>query len=154
MKLSDMSPALQARIKAKLSGGDTSTSLKGGSARQRGHRHGNRPSCKASASPNRTEAEYNTVFLSGKGLYECLTLRLPGGSRYTPDWLSVDPDGTLVLHEVKGSYRFPSEGRSRVAFNVARESFPMFRFVWAKKSKKGWVVEPNPTGQTRRDETP
>lgn len=88
--------------------------------------------------PNATEAEYNARFLGGKGVYEAITLRLPGGSKYTPDWMWVDPEGGRVhLVEVKGSHRFPSEGRSRLAFDVAKKEFPMFRFVWAKKTKRG-----------------
>jgi hypothetical protein len=104
-----------------------------------------RPSNAKTSGPNSTEAEYNCFFLGGDGMYEAITLRLPGGARYTPDWMSVefvekivgDPVFRISFHEVKGSHRFPSEGRSRLAFEVAKKEFPMFRFVWAKKTKSG-----------------
>jgi hypothetical protein len=92
--------------------------------------------------PNRTEAEYNRAVLAGRGTYEPLVLRLPGGN-YTPDWMTVDGEtGRITLHEVKGSYRFPSEGRALLAFRSAAAAFPVFRFVWAQRQKGGrWLVK-------------
>lgn len=107
-----------------------------------------RPSKAKGTGPNATEAEYNRLFLGGKGMYEAITLRLPGGSKYTPDWMTVDHVGfdfdgvkqsVVTLHEVKGSFRFPSEGRALTAFREARVAFPMFRFVWYVKTRAGWV---------------
>ena len=91
--------------------------------------------------PNATEAEFNRLYLGGQGVYEAITLRLPGGSRYTPDWLWVDEESGMVhLFEVKGAWRFPSEGRALTAFREARAAFPMFRFAWwAKTRRDGWV---------------
>ena len=86
--------------------------------------------------PNRTEADYNKSVLESKGRYEALSLRLPGGSRYTPDWLTLD-NGRVTLHEVKGSYRFGSHGRAVTAFREAVAAFPFFRFVWAVQKRKG-----------------
>lgn len=86
--------------------------------------------------PNRTEADYNKSVLESKGRYEALSLRLPGGSRYTPDWLTLD-SGRVTLHEVKGSYRFGSHGRAVTAFREAVAAFPFFRFVWAVQKRKG-----------------
>ncbi len=86
--------------------------------------------------PNRTEADYNKSGLESKGRYEALSLRLPGGSRYTPDWLTLD-SGRVTLHEVKGSYRFGSHGRAVTAFREAVAAFPFFRFVWAVQKRKG-----------------
>lgn len=94
-----------------------------------------------SGTPNRTEARYDREALGGKGRYEAVTLRLPGGSRYTPDWMTVD-DGVVTFHEVKGDYRLPSQGRALTAFREAAAAFPMWRFVWATLERSGrWRVE-------------
>ncbi len=89
---------------------------------------------------NATEAKYNRDFLNGAGKYESITLRLPGGSRYTPDFMTVGTDGQIILHEVKGVYRFHSEGRARTAWRECAAAFPMFRFVWAKWTGKRWEL--------------
>ena len=92
---------------------------------------------RVSSEPNKTEAEYNRLHLGGVGKYEPITLRLPGGSRYTPDWMTVE-DGVTVLHEVKGGYRLHSHGRALTAFREAVAAFPCFRFVWARRDSAGW----------------
>jgi hypothetical protein len=91
--------------------------------------------------PNKTEAEYNRLYLGGAGLYEAITLKLPGGSRYTPDWVTFDGD-VVTLHEVKGSFRFGSHGRAVTAFRECAAAFPCFAFVWAARGKgtAGWTV--------------
>jgi hypothetical protein len=86
--------------------------------------------------PNKTEADYNNRCLSGAGVYEPVTFRLPGGSRYTPDWMTVDGNG-ITFHEVKGSYRLHSQGRSRIAFRECAAAFPYFRWIWATRQKDG-----------------
>ena len=96
-----------------------------------------RPKSPNSDGPNRTEQAYNVEFLAGKGVYEGVTFRLPGGSRYTPDWVDWTPEGVMRVHEVKGSYRFPSEGRAWTAFREAMAAFPRVAFVWAKRTKDG-----------------
>lgn len=99
-----------------------------------------RRSVAAKREPNKTEADYNRRMLAGAGRYEALTLRLPGGSRYTPDWVSVE-SGLVVLHEVKGAYRLHSQGRALTAWREAVAAFPEFGFVWAVKGKDGnWEV--------------
>jgi hypothetical protein len=87
--------------------------------------------------PNKTEADYNRRHLSGAGLYEAVTLRLPGGSRYTPDFMTVDQDGRVTFHEVKGSYRLHSPGRAMTAFRECAAAFAMFGWVWAARQKDG-----------------
>ena len=89
--------------------------------------------------PNKTEAEYNIMRLGGKGMYEAITLRLPGGSRYTPDWVTVE-GGTVTLHEVKGSYRLNSHGRAATAFRECVVAFPCFRFVWAVRRNGAYEI--------------
>ena len=91
--------------------------------------------------PNKTEAQFNRDILFGEGKYEPLTLLLPSGVKYTPDWLFAD-DGEVYLVEVKGSYHLPTMGRSVMAFKIACEQFPMFSFVFAELGKDGrtWNV--------------
>ena len=92
--------------------------------------------------PNKTEAEYNRRYLGGAGKYEAVSLRLPGGSRYTPDWQSVGSDGRVTFHEVKGSYRFGSHGRAATAFRECVAAFPEFDFIWAVRNADGsWSVQ-------------
>jgi len=92
--------------------------------------------------PNKTEAEYNRRYLGGVGKYEAVSLRLPGGSRYTPDWQSVGADGRVTFHEVKGSYRFGSQGRAATAFRECMAAFPEFNFIWAVRSADGsWSIQ-------------
>lgn len=100
--------------------------------------------------PNKTEQAYNLRFLGGEGRYEAITLRLPGGSRYTPDWMSICPLGFVHLHEVKGAYRHPSQGRALTAWREARAAFPCFCFHWAVWSGREWrfLYRENPAGQT------
>ena len=80
--------------------------------------------------PNKTERRFNVDFLGGLGMYEAVTFRLPGGSRYTPDWVSFDDAGRMTVYEVKGAYRFHSQGRALTAFREARAAFPLVRFRW------------------------
>ncbi len=89
------------------------------------------------AGPNKTEARYNNERLGGKGRYEAITFRLPGGSRYTPDYY----EPPMTVHEVKGAYRFGSHGRALTAFKEARAAFRAFRFVWAEWTGEGWTIK-------------
>lgn len=92
--------------------------------------------------PNKTELEYNRRYLDGRGKFEALTLRLPGGSGYKPDWMSTGEDGRITLHEVKGSHRFHSQGRAATAFRECVAAFPEFDFVWAVRESDGsWSVQ-------------
>lgn len=83
-----------------------------------------------------TEKRYNAQVLGGAGRFEAVCLYLPGGGRYTPDFMTVD-DGQVTFHEVKGSYRLGSQGRAHTAFQEAAAAFPMWRFVWAAERKGG-----------------
>jgi hypothetical protein len=98
--------------------------------------------------PNKTEAEYNRRYLGGQGKFESVSLRLPGGSRYTPDWQSVGADGRVTFHEVKGSYRLHSQGRAATAFRECVAAFPEFNFVWAVRNADGsWSIQETRGGQ-------
>ena len=85
----------------------------------------------------KTEEKYNRECLAGRGRFEAVTLHLPGGGRYTPDFMTVD-DGVVTFHEVKGSYRLGSQGRAYTAFHEAAAHYPMWRFVWAHWTGKAW----------------
>ena len=91
----------------------------------------------AKRQPNKTEAAYNAAHLAGFGMYEAITLRLPGGSRYTPDFVTWDSEGRMTCHEVKGSYKLHSHGRAAAAFREAVAAFPFISFVWAVRRKNG-----------------
>jgi hypothetical protein len=85
----------------------------------------------------KTEERYNRSVLGGMGRFEAVCLYLPGGGRYTPDFMTID-GGVVTFHEVKGSYRLQSQGRAWTAFKEACSAFPMWRFVWAHWTGKVW----------------
>lgn len=85
---------------------------------------------------NKTEAKFLADVLHGEGRFEPVTLKLEGGSRYTPDFMTREGDVT-VFYEVKGSFRLGSEGRAHTAFYEAASQFPWCRFVWAVLRKGG-----------------
>lgn len=140
IRLSDLPKSVQDHIRRVLSIGGARGQVVGQDAQEATctflSRHC-RPKRPKRDGPNRTEQDYNVQCLSVKGMYEAITFRLPGGSRYTPDWVEFLENGTLRVHEVKGSYRFPSEGRAWTAFREARAAFPHVDFVWAKRTKDG-----------------
>lgn len=137
MRLDEMNPRLRRLAEAALATGVAVGVGVGGKTAAQGNvkRFARRP-----IGPNATELAYAREFLSVGGritaAYEGITFRLPGGSRYTPDWYSFD-GGTHSVVEVKGSYRFGSHGRAWTAFREARAAFPEFRFVWAERQKDG-----------------
>jgi len=96
--------------------------------------------------PNKTEQLFNREMLGGLGQYEAVTLRLPGNSRYTPDYLTsvFDPQEQryeTTVYEVKGSYKLGSHGRALTAFREARAAFPFLTFKWYEKQKGGGWLE-------------
>jgi hypothetical protein len=98
--------------------------------------------------PNKTELEYNRLYLRGAGKFEAVALRLPGGSRYTPDWQSVAADGRVTFHEVKGSYKFHSQSGAAMRFRECVAAFPEFDFIWAVRNEDGtWSVQETRGGQ-------
>lgn len=105
------------------------------------------PKCKMT----KTEMEYERIYLRDlPHKFEGITLRMENSHRYTPDFFVVgheDEDARgiqqrrLELHEVKGSYKLHSHGRARLAFDQCAKEFPMFKFVWATKTKDGWIIK-------------
>lgn len=100
---------------------------------------------------SKTEERYSRDVLMGCGRFEPVSLRLPGGGRYTPDFMTID-DGVVTFHEVKGSYRLGSQGRAFTAFHEAAAYYPMWRFVWAHWTGKTWdisTIQPIGAGNER-----
>jgi hypothetical protein len=85
---------------------------------------------------NGTEALYNRTMLNGQGMFEAVTLRLKGGSRYTPDFVTFNGD-RMHCHEVKGTYRLHSQGRAVTVFKECVATFCAITFTWAEKQKDG-----------------
>ena len=90
--------------------------------------------------PNATEAAFNRDILKGCGVFEAMSFKIAGGHRYTPDFIVQTTSG-IEAYEVKGSYRFPSEGRARLAFDDATERYSTIKFYWYRKTKDGWKDE-------------
>lgn len=69
--------------------------------------------------------------------YEAMTFKLADDTRYTPDFMVIEMDGSVVFHETKGFLR----DDSYVKIKVCAQMFP-FRFVMyqrkAKKDGGGW----------------
>jgi hypothetical protein len=158
MTLSDLPPAYQKQAAEQLSPrGDATTAgtttagtarraapashgaaQAGGLAKKAGPRlrHG----------PNKTEAAFrdwlfshHLILAAHEVHYEALTFRLPGGSRYTPDWVLFIHSplpfvGEVICFEVKGSCRLGSHGRALTAFREARAAFPTVKFCWFEKN--------------------
>lgn len=91
------------------------------------------------AGPNKTEARYAAELLCGlDARYEAITFRMANGHRYTPDWVVFENGRPTQCHEVKGSYRFGSHQRARLAFDQAAAEFPGLNWFWATLTKNGW----------------
>ena len=150
IKIDTLPPALRAQVEAKLRAED-----KRRQASSPVNAHGiaqdaygctqTRPETDTRAvarkrQPNKTEARYAAEMLRGlDARYEAVTFRLSNGHRYTPDWVVFDSAGRLLsCHEVKGSYRFHSHGRARLAFDQAALEFSGITWVWATLTSHGW----------------
>lgn len=96
----------------------------------------------------KVEAEYEHIlkmqFPICEVWYERVTFRLPGGSRYCPDFTVWENDRLVLVVETKGAFRLGSAGRSHTAFKECIAAMPDIRFRFAQKSKEGWkTVEAN-----------
>ena len=148
-RLEDFPPAVRARIEAKLAESrkdaperaaqpSSMDDCQNDEDARNGHAVAGKRSAAKGRGPNATESEFNERFLGGNGLYEALCFVLPGGSRYTPDWVVLG--NPIRVYEVKGAYRFPSEGRALVAFKAAQEIFGStgaVEFQWWRKGRGG-----------------
>lgn len=61
-----------------------------------------------------------------KWMYEAITLRLAKSLTYTPDFYVVTKDGTVELHETKGSWTARGQQTSRAKIKMASELYPEF----------------------------
>lgn len=79
-----------------------------------------------------------------KVFHEAIKFKLADRTYYTPDFIVLQPDGTIEAHEVKGSWRAPNQEDSRVKLKVTAEQFWWIDFVSieckqiAKKNGGGW----------------
>jgi hypothetical protein len=109
---------------------------------------------KRKTGPNLTEVLFALNMLKNQdAFYEALTFRLPGGSRYTPDWCVWQPDGKLICYEVKGPHRLFSHGRAYTAFRETRARFTKVEFHWFIKTETGeflekYIQNPTPSHET------
>ena len=96
---------------------------------------------------NKTESEYADCLEARKRLgeildwqFECYTLKLADGTRFTPDFAITFPNGTMHFIDVKGGG--PIDAKSVVKVKCAAEKFWMFEFFvdqkQAKKNGGGW----------------
>lgn len=96
---------------------------------------------------NATEAAYDKVLAARKlageivwYAFEAITFVLPGGVRYTPDFIVQLANGEIEAHEVKGFW----QDDARVKIKLAQGTFPWRFLAIMGKKKKGvytWTVE-------------
>lgn len=80
--------------------------------------------------PNKTEAAFGAYLLlmgDGHAEFEAMTLKMPGGTRYTPDWCVHGLGRQLTFYEVKAWTRYMREA-SRVRLKEFAAHFRSFRF--------------------------
>lgn len=56
---------------------------------------------------------------------QCFTLKLADDTRYSPDFTTIEPDGTVTMWETKGFFR----DDAKVKIKVAARQYRCFRFV-------------------------
>ncbi len=90
------------------------------------------------------EQEYGAIlrdlFKGATVLYEAITIILPGGSRYSPDWLVTRGREILAIVEVKGRVKLASAARSYTAFKEAIGMLPDWPWSLAEKREGQWVI--------------
>jgi len=69
--------------------------------------------------------------------FDSIKLRLADKTFYTPDFLVLNTEGFLEVHEVKGHW----EDDARVKIKVAADKFPMKFLAITIDPIKGWVYE-------------
>lgn len=92
--------------------------------------------------PNKTEARFMSFaadrWPGADVRYEPITLRLPSGCSYTPDFMIHRNGGWTGFIEVKGPHI--RNQRSIHAFKEARAAFPMFRWIFAQWKDGDWAL--------------
>ena len=69
--------------------------------------------------------------------FEQMTFKIGPDLRYTPDFMVMTADGSIVFYEAKGFFR----DDSRVKIVAAAEMFPMFVFYLVRKERGMWKIE-------------
>ena len=96
------------------------------------------------ATPNKTERalmDYaERIWPDCKIAYETITLRLPSGTKYTPDVIVTRGNAIIAILEGKGPHIHNQ--RSIHAFKEALAAFPQFKFYFCQLTKAGWAVSP------------
>ena len=75
--------------------------------------------------------------------FEGITFKLADDTRYTPDFAVMNADGTMEMHEVKGSLDYIQDD-AKVKIKVANDMFPFRFFLVAPITKKrggGWQTK-------------
>jgi hypothetical protein len=72
--------------------------------------------------------------------YEPITLRLPSGTRYTPDVVVFDGAVIVAMCEVKGAHIHNQ--RSIHAFKESMAAFPSIRFHFCQWRESQWQIIP------------
>ena len=109
-------------------------------------RHGGKfvkPNRDPQSGANNTEKAFNFYILGGIGRFhpKPFVVSRVSSRRYTADY-RYEYEGVPVIVEVKGSYRLPSEGRARLAWELAAEQNHGSVFVWARNVRSTmWEIE-------------
>ena len=102
---------------------------------------------------SKTEAEFalNLSLLLAAGEiqwweYEPWSLKLGEGARYTPDFITMNPDGTLHVWEVKGGF---AREAAMVRLRAAATKYWMIPITLAIKKEGKWTHSPVPNGREK-----
>lgn len=126
--------------------GDTATVRREGSASQKTV-HGSQQGRDASRPvfDSKLEAAYDQYLSALKHAgeileywYHPLTLKLPGGVRYTPDFMVWHAGGTVQIHECKGWSRNLRDGMTRLT--IASGLFPCWGWRLVRRTKGQWDI--------------
>lgn len=89
------------------------------------------------------EAEFDS-YLSWSSIAHVLhpfTFILPGGVKYTPDFISWMPDDRPIIYECKGDKRQKNARDSYTRFRIAAGLNLWARFIWVEKHDGEWVYQ-------------
>lgn len=83
-------------------------------------------------------AEFGQIrVIPGIHYYEPIMLRLPGGTKYTPDFMHIGVNQEIYLVETKASRFQKNYYYSLTRLKFAKTFFPMFHFLVATKKGGG-----------------
>lgn len=90
---------------------------------------------------NKTEARYDAILSRRDDVawhkYEGWTFKVGPDCRYTPDFAVMLSDGTLEVHEVKGTFR---RDDAMVKIRAAAGMFPVVFRLCEYDAKTGWTT--------------